>query len=136
MTEKPVYLDANFFIICNFDQSARGEAARKIHEKILVGSMKSVTSALALDEVMWVIIKNKKSEALRETIEDIFAMQNLTVKDVFASTPLDALYYVEKYDLKPRDAFHAAIMKEAGIDEIISDDRDFDRVKGIKRIRL
>ena len=132
----PAYLDANFFILYNFDQTSRGETARRIHEKILGGSMRAVTSALALDEVMWVIIKNKRSEVLRETIEDIFAMQNLTVKDVYSSTPLDALYYINEYDLKPRDAFHIAIMKASGISEIISDDHDFDRVKGIKRTRL
>lgn len=132
----PVYLDANFFIFFNFDQSARGQAARKIHERILAGSLVAVTSALALDEVMWVIIKNKRSETLREVIEDIFAMRNLNVKDVIASTAFDALDYIERYDLKPRDAFHAAMMKSAGVSEIISDDHDFDRVKEIKRIKL
>ena len=65
-----------------------------------------------------------------------FATQNITVEDVHASIAFDALDYIERYDLKPRDAFHAAMMKAAGVSEIISDDHDFDRVKGIKRIRL
>ncbi|MDA4112089.1 MAG: type II toxin-antitoxin system VapC family toxin [Thaumarchaeota archaeon] len=134
--QMPVYLDANFFIIYNFDPTARGEAARSILERIMKGSLRAMTSALALDEVMWVIMKNMKHELLRETIEDIFAIENLVVKDVFSSTPLDALDYIEKYDLKPRDAFHVALMKSAGLNEIVSDDRDFDRVKGIKRIKL
>ena len=130
-----IYLDANFFLFSNFDETSRGENARRLQEKIASGQ-KATTCALTLDEVMWVIIKNKKKEALRETVEDIYALPNLTIKEVSASTPLDALALMEQFDLKPRDAFHAAVMKSSGIIEIASDDPDFDRVKGIKRIRL
>ena len=130
-----MYLDANFFIFSNFDLTSKGENARRIQEKIISGS-KAMTCALTLDEVMWVMIKNKREEALRETIEDIYATPNLTVKEVPASTPLDALTLMDQFHLKPRDAFHAAVMKSNGATEIASDDPDFDRVKGIKRIRL
>jgi predicted nucleic acid-binding protein len=95
-----------------------------------------VTCALTLDEIMWVMIKNKKKEVLRDTIEDIYAVPNLTIKEVPASIPLDALLLMEQFDLKPRDAFHVAVMKSNGISEIASDDPDFDKVKGIKRMRL
>ena len=95
-----------------------------------------MTCALTLDEVMWVLIKNKREKVLPETIEDIYAMPNLAVKEVSASIPLDALALMDMFHLKSRDAFHAAVMKSNGITEIASDDPDFDRVKGIKRIRL
>lgn len=130
-----IYLDANFFLFANFDQTSRGENARRLQEKIISG-LKATTCALTLDEVMWIIIKNKRREVLRDTIEDIYAMQNLTIKEVSGSTPLDALALMEEFNLKPRDAFHVAIMKSNGIIEIASDDPDFDRVKGVKRIRL
>jgi uncharacterized protein len=130
-----MYLDANFFILCNFDTGSRGESARKIQREI-VEKERAFTSSLALDEVMWVLIKNGKKSVIRETIEDIFATQNLSVLEVSGSVALDALDGIEDYDLKPRDAFHVAIMKSNKISEIVSDDKDFDRVKGIKRIRL
>ena len=130
-----IYLDANFFILCNFDTGSRGENARTLQLKISKGT-RAATSALALDEVTWVLIKNRKMEVLRETIEDIFAIQNLSVLEVHGTDALDALDYVEKDRLKPRDAFHLAIMKSNKINEIVSDDQDFDRVKGIKRIKL
>ncbi|MEK6973865.1 MAG: type II toxin-antitoxin system VapC family toxin [Nanoarchaeota archaeon] len=44
--------------------------------------------------------------------------------------------FIEKYGLKPRDAFHLAIMENFNIKEIVSDDSDFDKIKGIKRIKL
>ncbi len=130
-----IYLDANFFVIYNFDRTIKGEKARKILSEIIAGK-KAITSSLALDEVMWVIIKNKKIRALRETIEDIYAALNLTVKEVASHIPLDALAIIEKYNLKPRDAFHVAIMKSFGVTEIVSDDSDFEKVEWIKRIKI
>jgi len=128
-----IYLDANFFVMCNFDQTIKGENARKILGEISAGK-EAITSSLALDEVMWVIIKNKRIEALRETIEDIYAMLNLTVKEVSPEIPLEALDFIEKYNLKPRDAFHVAVMKKFQVNEIVSDDSDFDKVEWVKRI--
>ncbi len=130
-----IYLDANFFVLYNFDLSVKGKNARSIQEKIIAGN-KAVTSSLALDEVMWVIIKTKKTEALRETIHDIYAMPNLSIREVSSTIPLEALDFIEKYALKPRDAFHAAIMKHFGIEKIVSDDQHFDKIEWIKRIKL
>ena len=40
----------------------------------------------------------------------------------------------EQYNLKPRDAIHAATALANGIKEIVSDDSDFDKIKELKRI--
>jgi hypothetical protein len=42
----------NFFIFSNFDQTSRGENAGTLQERIIDGT-KAMTSALTLDEVMW-----------------------------------------------------------------------------------
>ena len=130
-----IYLDTNFFIITHFDQSEKGEKARKILQ-VIVNGKQAVTSTLTMDEVMWVIIKNKKGEVLRTVIENIYGTPNLTIKEVGIAIPLEALAFIEKNNLKPRDAFHAAIMKVLGVEEIVSDDSDFDRVEHIRRIKL
>jgi hypothetical protein len=36
--------------------------------------------------------------------------------------------------LKPSDALHLGVMRSNGINLIISEDEDFDKVKGVKRI--
>ena len=40
----------------------------------------------------------------------------------------------EKTILDPRDAVHIASMKELGLSLIVSEDADFDKVKGIERV--
>jgi len=61
---------------------------------------------------------------------------NVDIHEVSSIIPMVALDFIENYNLKPRDAFHMAIMKELNLTSIVSDDIDFDRVKKIKRINL
>ena len=49
---------------------------------------------------------------------------------------MTALFFMEKYGLQPRDAFHAAAMKENDVFTIVSDDVHFDKVREFKRIPL
>ncbi|MBI4438542.1 type II toxin-antitoxin system VapC family toxin [Candidatus Woesearchaeota archaeon] len=128
-----IYLDANFFIFFNFDNGKKGENARKLLREIVQGRY-AVTSSLALDEVMWVIIKNNRSKELRDVIEGVYAVPNLSVKETGVEVPLIAVDIIERYGLKPRDAFHASVMKVIGTNSIASDDADFDKVNWIRRI--
>ena len=132
-----IYIDANVFVFASFDDTEKGRTARKAIEEIGEGKLPlAITSTLTMDEVMWAAIKNKKTAELRATVEDIYAMPNLVIKGVNSNIPLMALSFIEEQGLKPRDAFHAAIMKSFGITEIVSDDSDFDKVKWMKRIKL
>lgn len=130
------YLDANFFIFALLDNTERGDRAREIYQEIINGKYPALASSLVLDEVMWVLIRNRKSHLLRVAIEGIYSTPNLEVIGVPNLTPLTALEFIEKYGLKPRDAFHIAIMKENKVKEIVSDDEDFDQVDWIMRIGL
>lgn len=132
-----IYLDANLFVLGQFDNTQKGVSARRLMQEIVDGKLPpAITSALTLDEVMWAVIKNKRQADLRSVITAAYTIPNLTIKDVGASVPLVALNLIDECGLRPRDAFHAAIMKIFGITEIVSDDRDFDKVKWIKRIKL
>ena len=130
-----MYLDANFFIFSIFSLDEKGKNARAILNKIKNGK-KAVTSALTLDEVMWTIKKNNQTDKMRTVIEGIYAFKNIEIKEVSPLIPLRALDFMENSNLKPRDAFHASVMEEFNIKEIVTDDSDFDKIPGIKRIKL
>ena len=131
-----LYLDANFFIFALLDTTQKGLRAREIHRSIAKGKEKALTSPLAIDEVMWVLVKAGKRHLLRAAFEDVYTTPNLNVAAISPTTPLTALSLIEQYDLKPRDAFHAAAMKENKLTQIVTDDKDFDRVERIKRTQI
>ncbi len=43
------------------------------------------------------------------------------------------LGYIEDYAILPRDALHISVMMRLGIQDIASDDLDFDRVSVVQR---
>lgn len=85
---------------------------------------------------MWVLIRAGKKHLLRTAVEGIYTTPNVDVVAIPPTTPLIALNLIEQYGLKPRDAFHAAMMKENKLTEIVTDDEDFNRVEWVKRIKL
>ncbi|MBS7637988.1 type II toxin-antitoxin system VapC family toxin [Candidatus Bathyarchaeota archaeon] len=105
-----LYLDANFFIFALLDRTDKGVEARNILQMIVKGE-RALTSPLALDEVMWVLIKGGKKHLLRMAIEGIYSTPNLDVVEVISTAPILALDLIERYDLRPRDALHIAIMR-------------------------
>ena len=128
-----IYLDANFLVYCQ-DSTEKGESARKLLKEIVKGR-KAITSTLAIDELMWVVYRNAGKKEIRRIVEEIYSVPNIKVEAVWQEIPLRALDFIE-FGLKPRDSFHAAVMKSLGINEIVSDDPDFDRLKWVKRIKL
>jgi len=131
-----LYLDANFFIFALLDNTERGTAARRIQKTIVEGKERAITSSLAIDEIMWVLLRNRKQNLLRVAVEGIYLMPNLDVVSVSSTAPLMALDFLEKYNLKPRDALHIAVMRENKVERIVSDDKDFDKIEWIKRIEF
>ena len=131
-----ICLDANFFVFALLDTTAKGQAASGIQRDVVEGKVEAATSVLALDELMWVLVKNRKQGLIRTAVEGVYATPNLKVREVDSDIPILALDFLETYNLKPRDAFHAAIMRSLGLKEIVSDDPDFDRIEWIKRISL
>ena len=60
-------------------------------------------------------------------------MPNLTLLDVNARIISKSLYLMRLYRLYLRDSIHAASALNNNILEIISEDKDFDRIKELKR---
>lgn len=130
-----MYLDANIITFAGFDRGLMGDRARALLKEIMKGKI-AATSSLALNECMWAAIKQKKGSELRAVIDGIYAIRNLDIKPVSSFVPRRAMSIMEETGLKPRDAFHVAVMEEFGIKEIVSNDADFDKVTWIKRIEI
>ncbi len=132
------YLDSNVFIYPLLYNDVRAKNAEDILRKVIVGEFSAITSSLALDEVVWILLKETKDKdlAIHETLR-ILSFPNLTISSVDGSLMIDALHFMRKYpSLKPRDAIHLASAIRSHASAIITDDSDFDMVKEIKRKSL
>jgi len=129
------YLDSNVFIFARYDRGIMGENARKILRLIEENKASAITSALTLDEVIFIL---QKLIGYRESInyaETIFKIFNLKIVPVSSEDVLQSLELM-KIGLKPRDAIHASVALSHGIFTIVSEDKDFKKLKNLDCISL
>jgi len=129
-----MFIDANVFIYANFDNGKKGTWARSVLHSVIQGK-KAITSSLVLDEIMWVLVRNKLAAEMRDVIAGIYALPHVDIVPISSHAPLRSLDFMETHNMKPRDALHVATMEEHNMKEIASDDKDFDRIPSIKRIK-
>lgn len=132
------YLDANIFLyyLLNPESDKTRIAAKALLMKVADGSVHGATSVLTWDEIVWVVKKKVGFDIAKTEGSKFLEFPKLKLLDVNESVLSKSQALMEKYDLKPRDAIHAACCIENDIEEIITDDSDFDGIAGLKRIKL
>ena len=129
-----MYIDANVLVYAALDTTDRGENAWKLLKLLKTRTVSISISPLVVDETLWGIQKVSGKESALRFGEMLLSMP-FTWLDLSHSSVRHALDFY-KGNLGPRDAFHAAVMKDYGINEIISEDAHFDKVPGFKRISI
>ena len=126
------YIDASVFIegILRDDNNSK-EIILKISNKEFIG----VTSVLSWDEIVFVVRKFLGDDIAKMEGHKFFRLPNFIFVDAKKEIIIKAQKLLEKYNLKPRDAIHAATAIYLNINEIISLDDDFDKIKEIKRLK-
>ena len=128
-----MYIDSNIFIFASTDKGKLGQNCREILKRINEQRISCAASFLIVDEVMWIL---KKKVGRDDAIKITKAMLSMPIKwvEVNKSVIIKMTDVFEKTTLDPRDAIHIASMKELGLSSIISEDTDFDNIRGIERI--
>ncbi|MBS3099145.1 type II toxin-antitoxin system VapC family toxin [Candidatus Pacearchaeota archaeon] len=130
------YVDANIFLNPVLYKDGKAEKCREILRQITGGEIAAVTSFLTWDEFVHVIRKQLGREIATKEGDKFLKFPNLTFLKVDENVIFKAQELIAEYNVKPRDAIHAASALAKGIREIISDDPDFDKIKELKRIRI
>jgi len=128
---KRIYIDANVFVqgIIRGHKKSK-EVIMRIAKKEFVG----VTSVLSWDEMVFCVGKFLGKDVANIEGAKFFTLPNFIFIDAKKEIIVKAQKLCEIYDIKPRDAIHCATALHLGIKEIISEDKDFDKVKELKRI--
>ena len=129
------FIDANFLIYLN---TLRDRYALSLFENFfeeLLAEHVLFTDILVLDEVLYVSRSKYKVpypitiKLLNKLIPKYISLTPLTLKEY-----VKAIEVIERYDLKPSDAIHAATCIVNNIKYIVSEDQEFDKVEGIERL--
>jgi len=130
------YLDANVFLYATLDKGKLGITAANLITAVEKGKAKAAISALVVDEVIWVLLKERDRATAVRMGKAIFELANLEVIPLTEEIMFNSLSLMEKTNLSPRDSAHVATMKSKNISRIISQDKHFDSIENIERIDL
>ncbi|MQL54384.1 type II toxin-antitoxin system VapC family toxin [Acidianus ambivalens] len=127
-----IFLDANFIIYLNLGV----KEVENFYIKVLQEDRLAL-DPLVIDEVIY-ISKKKYNVNFNDTISflDEVVLPNSLILPIRKEDYDKAKEIMLQYNLKPSDAFHVAIMLNNSISKIISEDKDFDRIKEIERLWL
>ena len=130
------YLDSNVFIYpVIYDEEAEPKVrkAKEILLNVENGKLSAFTSTLTWDEVVWVVSKVMGRNDAVSQGKKLLGFPNLEFVVADENVLARAQKLVERYKLSPRDSIHVASALQKRTKTVISDDRDFDTVKEIKR---
>ncbi len=131
-----IYLDTNIFVYAAINNGELGERCRKLIREIAEDKKAACTSTLTWDEVIYSIWKKEGQEKAIEEGRIFLQIPNILLLQASPAIIHKSQQLLESYLLKPRDAIHAATAITYGVKEILTDDSDFDRVTGLKRIKI
>lgn len=128
-----MYIDSNIFIFAALDRTELGDNCRRVLEMIQNNDLTCASSYLTIDEVIWVL---KKKLGKENAVRIAKASMSLPVRwiDIDRAIMSRMIEQFSDHNLDLRDSLHLSSMKSAGINTILSEDKDFDNVKGIKRL--
>lgn len=123
-----LFLDANFLIYLNLGSDKK---IKNLFMSVLNRPL--YTDVLVLDEVLY-ISKRKYGVEYSDTLDflDRVILPYVNVLSIGEEEFNVAKRFLGL--LNPSDALHVASMMNNGIKEIISEDKDFDKLKEVKRI--
>jgi len=128
-------IDANIFLEVELDQE-KADVCEKVLRKFYLGEMNGLLVDFTIDTIV-IIMENygRSWSEIRAFLSSLLGYKGLRI---YFSSLLDriaATSHMENYELDFDDALVLQAMKENKIKNIISYDKDFDKIPYVKRIQ-
>jgi|SRR3989344_1325045 len=130
------YLDTTVFTYGILYDDKKAIKCKEFMKKVARKEILGISSVITWDEVFYTVKKTLGKEVALEEGKRFLELPGLILVKLDVNILQKAMELIEKYFIDPRDAIHAATALVNGINEIISDDSDFDKIKELKRIPL
>lgn len=128
------FVDANVFLYASGVEHPLREPCQAILRRIEEGRLSAATSAEVAQEVLFVASRSKRVDAALELARGLIAL----FPDLLPVTREDVKLACDLFERHPglpiRDAVHAATMRNNGLTTIVTADRHFDAIPGIRRM--
>lgn len=131
------FIDTNVFVrYLTGDDSAKSEACYRLFQRVQTGEESVTTAEVIIAEVAYVLsspaLHHLANDEIAARLSPILSLRNFQLR--YKRTYLRALDIYSNYPtLDFEDALAVAHMERQRISEIVTYDRDFDRVPGVKR---
>jgi len=145
-----VFIDANFLIAYWIPHHEFHNAAKKKMFELIANNSLLFLDWLIIDEVwykIWHLLKNEflgegkpfknffeNFKKILDFIEKSSYIQIIQFRNNLIQKCYEALFNVKKYNLRPHDAFHLAIIKDHQISILVTKDSDFLRESNKTRL--
>ena len=150
-----VFVDANVLLYAVTEHPVYGEWANTLLDRISRGEVEGVVSVIVLNELLHQLVIGEVShkqgirpfQAVRyikehpdvlsdlvayEVVEDVEKNYGLRVVEIGVEAFALARTLMREHRLLSNDALHLAVMQIEAMTDLVTNDRDFDRVAGIK----
>ena len=129
------FLDTNVFLRHLLgDDPKQSPRATGFFQRVERNELRARTSEIVVFEVVFTLQRRLRlsKEAIRDSVLPLLELPGLILPRKRRFSDVFDLYV--DHNIAFADAYHAVLMKQAGLTEIVSFDREFDRLPGIRRI--
>lgn len=128
-----LYVDSNVFFYAKVGDRVFGESCAAVLRRIASKEIEAAASGLVPIEVANALRRYGLAKEVVGEVRAIFSL-GIEVLPVEAADVRDAAEIFGEVGVSPYDCLHAATMRKNALSEIISADREFDRIGWLKRL--
>ena len=110
------------------------EAARRLVERSIAGQERLVTDVEVFQEILHRYVAIGRRDAIQPAFDALLGVVDQVLPIDLADVQRARSLLVGPGDLSARDALHVAVMQRHGIERLMTFDRRFDVIPGIRRV--
>jgi uncharacterized protein len=131
-----VFLDSNIPMYVAGGDHPNRAVARRVMERVRSGRLQACTSTEVIQEILYRYASLGKLDLARQVYDLFVEMCPVVFSVTLADTDRARDLLSSVTGISARDAVHAAVMHNNGVEWIATFDRGFDAVTGIRRLKL
>lgn len=130
-----IFIDTNIFLRYFLKENESVfKRLEKLFYEIISGKITGISNAMIIAEVIWVLDRSYKwnKEKICENVEFILNTPNIRFRE--RAIIIEAINLFKDKNISFIDAYNYSFIRANGVTEIYSFDRDFDKLKDVKRL--